>query len=179
MVEGRLVTSEEMDDAFDWLILVISAINGILIGLPGTFEGRRIVAGWLIPPFFVLIAVWLLSRLIKRQHIKVGLKSYAWLYALLMITFFIMIFIDIIYGLLRKLTVFAVFPPLAIPYTALVYSGPFIFFDPLIRPVYKEAYKDSRLLTSRKQLILLYILTTMTIVILLLPFFLAEGKFPE
>lgn len=46
--------SEEIDDAFDWLILVISTISGILIGLPGTTEGKKIVAGWLIPPFFCI-----------------------------------------------------------------------------------------------------------------------------
>lgn len=32
----------EIDNAFDWLILVVSTIIGILIGLPATIEAKKL-----------------------------------------------------------------------------------------------------------------------------------------
>ena len=76
---------DPIDDAFDWLLLIMSTINGILIGLPETIEAKKGVAGALMPPFFVLIVVWLLGHLIKRKHLKAVLKTYAWFYAFFML----------------------------------------------------------------------------------------------
>lgn len=164
--------AEEADNAFDWFILLISTISGIIIGLPTTSEGKRIVIGAAIPPFFILVLVWLLSRFVKGPRKKLVLKMYAWFQALAMVVFFIWVFVEIIYGLLRMLhsRVFMPFPFLAIPWVALWFLGPFIFFDQLICPVYKEAYADSKILASRKRLFLLYVLAFATTLFLMLPF---------
>ncbi len=161
---------DDIDGAFDWLVLIISTVNGVLIGLPEGFEAKKAMAGVLLP-FFVLVMVWLLSHLVKREHLKVVLKTYAWFYALFMILLFGEIFVDQIYGLIRVLNVslFVPYPPLAILFVAFMISVPFVFFDLLVRPAYKEIYRDSRLLSSRKQLILLYAFAIATFVILFLP----------
>lgn len=43
---------DKIDDAFDWLLLIMSTINGIMIGLPEALEAKKAVAGAVIPPFF-------------------------------------------------------------------------------------------------------------------------------
>jgi len=88
------------------------------------------------------------------------LKTYAWFYALLMLWMFGEIFADQIYGTMKFLhaTVFSPYPPLALLFMAFMFGGPFVFFDLLVRPAYREIYKNSRLLSSRKLLALLYIL---------------------
>lgn len=170
----------EIDNAFDWLILVVSTIIGILIGLPATIEAKKVVAGWFIPPFFVLVATWLLSHLIRLQRIKVILKIYAWLYAFIIISIFGLMFADILYGFGRTFHTRVVipFPPLGIALGVFwLFGVPFILFDLLIRPVYKETYKDSKLLNSRKRLILLYVIVIITFLIFMIPIYLAGGLY--
>jgi len=163
---------DPIDDAFDWLMLIMSTINGILIGLPETIAAKKAVAGALMPPFFVLVVVWLLGHLIKRNNLKVMLKLYAWFYAFFIVWGFGQIFADQIYGLIRFLHahVFTVFPPSVILWSALWFVGPFVFFERLVLPAYKEIYKDSRLLSTRWRLVLLYIFACVTFFILILPF---------
>jgi len=163
---------DPIDDAFDWLLLIMSTINGILIGLPETIEAKKGVAGALMPPFFVLIVVWLLGHLIKRKHLKAVLKTYAWFYAFFILLFLGEIFVDQTYGLIKFLHahVFMVFPPSVILLLAFWFVGPFVFFERLVLPAYKEIYKDSRLLSTRRRLVSLYILALTTFTILTLPF---------
>jgi len=163
---------DQIDDAFDWLILIMSTINGIMIGLPETLEARKAVAGALIPPFFVLVVVWLLGHLLKERNSKVILKIYAWLNALFSLVMIGLIFADNVYGIISFLHghVFVPFPPITLLWVALILVTPFLFFDKLVLPIYKEIYSDSRLLSSRRQLILLYVLACATFVILILPF---------
>jgi len=163
---------DKIDDAFDWLILIMSTMNGILIGLPETLETKKAMAGGVILPFFVLVMVWLLSHLIKREHLRAIFKTYAWFYALFMLEMFGTMFSDQIYGLMMILNmkVFSPFPPSVFLFLAFLFVGPFMFFDQLIRPAYKEIYKDSRLLSSRKRLALLYIFAFATFVVQMLPF---------
>jgi len=168
---------EEIDEAFNWLILIMSTINGILIGLPETIEAKKAVAGWLIPPFFMLAIVWLLSHLIKRSYLKAILKTYAWFNALFILLLFSIVFSEVTYGFTLQ-RVSQVFPLLLIPWFVFWLVGPFIFFDLLIRPIYKETYKDSRLLTSRKRLVSLYILALATFLTLTLPYFLLGAHTP-
>lgn len=163
---------DNIDGAFDWLILIMSTINGILIGLPETSESKKAIAGALIPPFFVLVVVWLLGHLVKDRNSKVILKVYAWLNALFSLVMIGLIFTDHAYGMMRFLHahVFAPYPPIALLWMALMLGTPFLFFDRLVLPIYKEIYSDSRLLSSRRQLVLLYVLACATLIILILPF---------
>jgi len=163
---------DKIDDAFDWLILIMSTMNGVLIGLPENLEAKKATAGGVLLPFFVLVMVWLLGHLIKRENLKAILKVFSWFYALLMLWMFGEIFADQIYGIIRILhmKVFTVFPPITLLFMAFMFGGPFVFFDRLVRPAYKEIYKDSELLSSRKQLTLLYIFAFSTFVVQILPF---------
>jgi len=130
------------------------------------------VAGSLIPSFFVLVVVWLLGHLLKDRNSKVILKVYAWLNALFSLVMIGLIFADNAYGIMRFLhgRVFAPFPPITLLWLALILVTPFLFFDKLVLPIYKEIYSDSTLLSSRRRLILLYVLACATFIILILPF---------
>jgi len=165
---------DKIDDAFDWLILIMSTMNGVLIGLPENLEAKKLVAGGVLLPFFVLVMVWLLGHLIKRERLKAILKVFAWFYALFMLLMFGEIFVDQIFGIMKTLhmKVFTVFPPLTLLFLAFMFGGPFVFFDRLVRPAYREIYKDSRLLSSRKRLSLLYAFAFATFIAQILPFLL-------
>jgi hypothetical protein len=146
-------------------------MNGVLISIPENLEAKKATAGGVLIPFFVLVMVWLLGHLIKREQIKVTLKAFAWFYALLMLGSFGEIFADQIFGAMKILnSVFVHYPPLALLFMAFMFGWPFVFFDRLVQPAYKEIYKDSRLLSSRRKLALLYILACATFIVQILPF---------
>lgn len=89
-------------------------------------------------------------------------------------------FADILYGFGRTFHTRVVipFPPLGIALGVFwLFGVPFILFDLLIRPVYKETYKDSKLLNSRKRLILLYVIVLITFLIFMIPIYLAGGLY--
>jgi len=159
---------EEIDEAFNWLILILSTVNGTLISLPETIEAKKAMAGFLIPPFFVLAVVWFLSYLMLRPNLRTILKTYAWFYAFFMILTFTIIFTEIAYEL-DYARVFSASSILLVPWFVVWLVVPFAFFDLLIRPKYRKICKDSRLLNSRKLLMLLYILAFVTFQILNLP----------
>ena len=146
-------------------------MNGVLIGLPEDLEAKKAMTGGVILAFFVLVMVWLLSHLIKRERLKVVLKMYAWFYALFMLEMFVLLFFEHTYGLVMNLSiqVFSVFPPLAFLFMALVFAVPFLFFDRLIRPAYKEIYKNSSLVNNRKLLALLCVFAFATFFVQILP----------
>ncbi|MCX6653738.1 MAG: hypothetical protein NTY03_01315 [Candidatus Bathyarchaeota archaeon] len=162
---------DKIDDSFDWLILIMSTMMGGLIGLPETLLEKKAMAGAVILPFFVLVMVWLLGHLIRRVRLKAILKVYAWFYALFMLEMFGVLFFDQIYGFMMILqsNVFTVFMPSVFLFLAFMFGGPFVFFDRLVRPLYKEIYKDSKLLSSRKRLALLYVFASVTFMIQILP----------
>ncbi|MGQ9691799.1 MAG: hypothetical protein ACUVQY_11220 [Thermoproteota archaeon] len=60
-----VLMGDRIDDAFDWLILIIGTMNGALIGLPEGLEAKKAMAGGVILPFLVLVIVWLLSARAK------------------------------------------------------------------------------------------------------------------
>ncbi len=53
---------DQIDDAFDWLIIIMSTISGILVGLRETLASKMAIAGALVPPFFALVVIWLLGH---------------------------------------------------------------------------------------------------------------------
>jgi hypothetical protein len=162
---------DKIDDSFDWLILIMSTMMGGLIGLPETLGEKKAMAGAVILPFFVLVMVWLLGHLIRREHLKTILKVYAWFYALFMLEMFGVLFFDQIYGfmMILQMNVFTVFTPSVFLFLAFMFGGPFVFFDRLVKPLYKDIYKDSKLLSNRKLLALLYVFASVTFVIQILP----------
>jgi len=163
---------DKIDDAFDWLILIMSTMNGVLISLHEELAAEKTVAVGVLLPFFELVAVWLLGHLIRRENLKATLKAFSWFYALLMLMLFGEVFADQTFGMMKILHMglFAPYPPLALMFIALVLAGPFMFFDRLVRPAYIEIYKDSTLLSSRKRLASLYVLACAVFIAQVLPF---------
>jgi len=172
---------DKIDDAFDWLILIVGTMNGVLIGLPEDVEAKKALTGGIILAFFVLVMVWLLSHLTKRERLKITLKMYAWFYALFMLEMFVWLFFEQTYGLMMNLSihVFSVFPPLTFLFLALFFAVPFLFFDQLVRPEYREIYRNSSLLKNRKLLALLCVFAFATFIVQILPSILLGAFIPH
>lgn len=118
----------KIDDAFNWLVLIMSTTNGALLSLVETIEMKRTVAGGLLPPFFVLILIWFLSYLIKRAHYKAILKTYAWFYASFMFLVLISIFADVFPAMwILKERIFFDFTPLIVLGLVSLFIAPFLF----------------------------------------------------
>jgi len=160
-----------LEDAFRWLILIMSTMNGVLISIPETLVMKKATAGAVLLPFFELVIIWLVGNLIKGEQRKAILKTFAWFYALILFWLLGQIFSDQILGTMKTLnSIFVRYPLLVFPFMAFMYGGPFLFFDQLLRPSYREVYKESTVLSSRRKLALLYILASVTIIVQILPF---------
>jgi len=169
-----LVVGNQIDDAFNWLVLILSTISGVLTGLPETMEVKKVVALGLIPPLLVLVVVWLFSHLTERTSLQIILKSFAWFYSSFMFLAFVFIFVYVTSPAFISL----LFGPAGLAQTfrvvlyVMVVSylvTPFLFYAVAIQPKYRQIHKDSRFLASRIQPALLYILAFVTYLVLFMP----------
>lgn len=160
-----------IDNSFNWLIMLMSTINGFLLGLVGTIDEKKAVASALIPPFFVLIIIWFLGYMVRNRHLRAVLKTCAWFFASFMFELLTVIFSDVLFGALQFLhvNVFVLFPPMALLWVAFLILLPFKFFDTLIRPIYEEVYEDSIFLKSSRRLVRLYVISLGAYIALILP----------
>jgi len=168
----------EIDKAFDWLVLILAAIAAALCQFPELYPlkpyeiASLTIVRVLVFPMVVLAIVWLWSHLARKMEYKIALKSFAWIYASFMLTADIML---LLMGTVRiplagvqfkpapgsplqivSTLLFAVFPPIVFPIL-------FCFF--VIRPRFRELYKDSKFLYSLQQQALLYIIALTTYLI--------------
>lgn len=156
--------SREVDEAFNWLVLILSTVSGVLVGLPETMEVKKAVALGLVPPLLVLVVLWLFSHLTGRTSPKIILKSFAWFYTSFMFLTFIFVFAYVTSPLFISLF-FRPYTPLVLVGIALAvffFVAPFVFYSVAIQPKYREDHRDSKLLASRLRPALLYILALAT-----------------
>jgi len=154
----------QIDEAFNWLVLILSTLSGVLTGLPETMEVKKAVALGLLPPLLVLVIVWLFSHLTERRALQIILKSYAWFYSSFMFLTLIFVFVYVTFPPFIYYF-FGPRPPFlwGMPVMAVsFFSIPFLFYAIAIQPKYKQIYKDSKFLASRLKPALLYILAIAT-----------------
>lgn len=156
--------SREVDEAFNWLVLILSTVSGVLVGLPETMEVKKAVALGLVPPLLVLVILWLFSHLTGRTSPKIILKSFAWFYASFMFLTFIFVFAYVTSPLFISFF-FRPYTPLVLVGIAMAvffFVAPFVFYSVAIQPKYRKDHRDSKLLASRLRPALLYILALAT-----------------
>jgi len=169
----------EIDKAFDWLVLILAVIAAALCQFPELYPLKpyEIVSLTLVRvlvfPMVVLATVWLWSYLARKMESKIVLKSFAWIYASFILTADIMLLGGTVIPL-RRLAgqpspggtgsplhiivslLFLFSPPLVVP---------ILFCLFVIRPRFRELYKDSKFLYSLPRQALLYILALITYIL--------------
>lgn len=150
---------EEIDEAFNWLVLVLGTLAASLFGsvhlypLPFPPLTPRIEIQFmrlLFVPLVVLVITWLGSHLVQNKGIRIVLKSFSWFYALVLLLVDLLFFVSVLLASDIRGTPLIV-GLIWIP--SLVYLG-------LIRKRYKLIYPDSRFLNSNVLQVFFCILMT-------------------
>ena len=133
---------EEIDEAFNWLVLILTMLAGSLIQYPSlypTFANRLNpeipVMRVILIPLTVLIIFWLGSHLVQNKGKKVFLKCSSWLYALSILT------VDLLFLIGGILGVHIL--GYALLWIGLASVIPISIYLNLIRKQYKPIYSDS------------------------------------
>jgi hypothetical protein len=143
------VDLEEIDEAFNWLVLILGTLATTLIGsmhlfpltIPPLTPSIEIqFLKLLFVPMVVLVISWLSSHLVQDKRVKIVLKAFSWIYALLLLLIDLAFFLSIILAY-------------NIPGTPLVVAllwVPIAVYLLSIRKRYKLIYPDSKFLNSNK-----------------------------
>jgi hypothetical protein len=101
------VCLEEIDEAFNWLVLILGTLAATLIQtmhlfplqIPPLTPSKEIqFLKLLFIPMIVLVVSWLGSHLIQNKGIRIILKSFSWIYALLLLAVDLSFFLSVILG---------------------------------------------------------------------------------
>lgn len=162
--------SKEIDDAFNWIILILTTISGFLIDLHDTAEVKKIVASGFIVPLLVLYAIWFMSYFIRAMDVRLALKTFGWFYATFISMMFVFFFMDVSYGLGPLLSGLSRrFTPLLPVLFIVFFAVPILFFRLFILQIYRLDYGDSGFLASAPRQVLLYLFATLIFTGLALP----------
>lgn len=158
----------EVDDAFEWMVLIIGIVSAIMTQYPeyfytlspGTADPSLKAAKAIVIPLVITILIWLVGKLATSNRVQVLAKVIAW-----------MVVVGVtcvnVYNYLLGLTwASGIHFETGITNDFAVTLGMLIFFllPPLftyfaVVPRYREVYADSTLLKSRIKFVATYIAT--------------------
>lgn len=156
------VCLEEIDESFNWLVLILGTLAASLVGTmhlfplqspPLTPKIEIQFMKLLFVPMIVLVISWLSSHLIQNKGVRIVLKSFSWIYALLLLLIDLAFFLSVIlqYNIPGTPLVVAL---LWVP--SLVYLGG-------IRKQYRLIFPDSKFLNSNRiQVLACAVVTALT-----------------
>jgi len=152
-----------LDEAFNWLVLILSIIASALSGFPELYplsspRAELALVRLLVFPVVILVFLWLLGLLARNLEFQVIMKSFSWILASIILTADLMLLLMAAIPLKG-----AGGPPTLLTHviSALFILSP-LYFSLLfclfaVRPRMRETYKDSRFLHSLPKQALLYI----------------------
>jgi len=153
---------EEIDEAFNWLMLILGTIAATLVQslhlypLPSPPLTPRIEIQFLrllFVPLIVLTISWLCSHLIQNKGIRIVLKSFSWIYALLLLVIDLLFFLSVILSSDIR----------GSPLFLFLFWVPSLVYLVLIRKRYKLIFPDSKFLNNNVKLIVFcVVITTIT-----------------
>lgn len=162
------MTKADVDEAFEWLVLIIGIVSAIMSQYPtyfytlspSTVDPSLKAAKAIVPPLIITILIWLVGKLSTSKRVQVLAKIVAW-----------MVVIGVtwvnVYNYLIGL-IWASGFPIEIGITNDIYVTfgilcffllPLIFTYFVVAPKYREIYPDSTLLASRFRFIVAYVVT--------------------
>ena len=98
---------EEIDEAFNWLVLILCTIAAVLMQSvelfplkypPLTPEIEIQFMRLLFVPLIILVVSWLSSHLIQSNKIRAVLKPFSWIYALMLLWIDLVYFLSVVLG---------------------------------------------------------------------------------
>ena len=153
---------EEIDEAFNWLVLILGTMGSSLWGsthlypLPtGTLTPKIEIQfmNLLFLPMIVLVISWLSSHLAQNKDRKIILKSFSWIYALLLLWAYLLWFMSLVLQYDVRGTWLGV---------ALIWI-PSVVYLKSVRKRYEPLYPDSKFLKSDRIQILFCIIVTLLV----------------
>ena len=154
---------EEIDEAFNWLVLILGTLAATLLEslhlypLPYTPLSPKIETQFmklLFVPLIVLVISWLSSHLIQNKEIRIVLKSFSWIYALILLVIDLLFFLGIILSSDIRRS-----PPVTGTFII-----PSLVYLVAIRKRYKLIFPDSKFLNSNiRQVVFCVVITMITI----------------
>ena len=150
---------EDVDDAFQWLVLIYGIVDAIIVTYPEYFyraghygmPASEVAVKSTVLPLIITALVWIVGKLATDIRVKVTAKLTAWMHAL-----------GLVYGILFSYLGGAGYIPLSgllVGLNMLVFPVllPIIIFK-VVLPRYKEMHPDQNFLRSKTLLIIVYIL---------------------
>ena len=154
---------EEIDEAFNWLVLILGTLAATLLEslhlypLPYTPLSPKIEIQFmklLFVPLIVLVISWLSSHLIQNKEIRIVLKTFSWIYALILLVIDLLFFLGIILSSDIRRS-----PPVTGTFII-----PSLVYLIAIRKRYKLIFPDSKFLNSDiRQVVFCVAITMITI----------------
>lgn len=160
------MTKPEVDEAFEWMVLVVSIVSAIMIQYPqyfytlspGTAEPSLKAAKSIVIPLVMTIFIWLVGKLAVRKPVQVLARVVAWVFV-----------VDVTFGnyysYIQGLLWFSGFDYLAAGLNDFFVSfgmlllflvGP-VLAHSVVVPKYREVYPDSSLLRNKLKLLITYV----------------------
>jgi hypothetical protein len=162
------MTKTEVDEAFEWMVLIIGIVSAIMSQYPtyfytlspGAAEPSLKAAKAIVIPLQITIVIWLVGKLAINKRVQVLAKVVAWM-VVIGVTW------ENVYNYLLGLTwASGIHYETTIMNDFLVMFGTLFFFlfTPIftyfvVVPKYREMYPDSTLLKSKIKFIITYIVT--------------------
>lgn len=160
------MTKSEVDEAFEWMVLIIGIVSAIMIQYPvyfftlspGAAEPSLKAAKSIVIPLVIVIFVWLVGKLAVSNSVQVLAKVVAWV-------FVTDVTVSNFYSYMQGLIWFSGFDYLEAGLNDVFVSfGMLLFFlvGPVLThfvvvPKYKEVYPDSVLLRNEIKLVVTYV----------------------
>lgn len=160
------VCLEEIDEAFNWLVLILGTLAATLTQsihlYPLPYElTLKIQIQFLIllfVPLIVLVISWLSSHLTQNRGVRIVLKTFSWIYALLLLLVDLTFFLSVILQYHLSGTILVI---------ALLWA-PNLVYLASIRSRYRMMFPDSKFLNSNKTQVLFCIVVTLVLVLQLI-----------
>jgi len=163
-----VVTKPEVDEAFEWMVLIIGIVSAIMIQYPAYFytmspgaaEPSLKAAKAIVIPLVITILIWLVGKLAVSKRIQVSAKVVAWM-VVVGVTW-----VNFYNYMLGLIWASGFHYETTILNDVFVSLGMLLFF--LLAPVltyfvvvpkYREIYPDSALLRSKIKFIVTYAVT--------------------
>ena len=170
MMPSVLWMANQLDEAFNWLVLILITTSGALSQFPEIFYflpespvGSAVAIVRIVNfPVIVLVLIWLWGYLTNKTEHQVALKSFSWIFAFIILLYLLVFHVlsftrpggppengDPQHPLSNFVAVFLI---LGSP----LYLSPLLFHR-VVRPKMREIYQDSKFLSSLSQEVLTYI----------------------
>jgi hypothetical protein len=165
-IRGVSTVKPEVDEAFEWMVLVIGIISAIMIQYPeyfytlspGVAEPSLKAAKSVVIPLVITIFIWLIGKLAVSKSVQVLTKVVAWV-------FVTDVTVTNYYSYMQGLIWYSGFDYLKAGLNDVFVSLGMLLFllvGPVlthfvVAPKYREVYPDSTLLRSRVKLAIMYV----------------------